>query len=72
MKLLISVDPSTVVTKTITNATVMIYFLSVEDICKQRANAMTPRIIPLNQQTFSYLELMGNGLFMILYIKGRM
>lgn len=66
MNFLIKEEPSMVVIITITSATVNIYFLSLESICKHKANAITPRIIPLNQHTFNYFDDKGNGLFTIL------
>lgn len=54
------VDPIKVVTITITNAIVIMNFLCWVPICRQRANAITPRTIPENQQIFNSLSVSRN------------
>ncbi len=66
IKLLTNDEPNIVEIKTITRATVSINFFDFDSICKHKAKAITPRIIPLNQHTFNYLLFIGNGFRIIL------
>ena len=60
-----------VVIITITNAKQSIYLVSVDLICRHKANAITPRTIPEYQQTFNYLESRGHFFLRIKYPSGK-
>lgn len=65
-------DPRIVVIMTIVNDMVMIYFLSLLSICKHKAKAIAPRIMPLNQHILTYFMVSGSLFLVILYHNGKM